>query len=120
MKWFSWKQAAPLGEECRGVSWMLQLGHFEPWSFLSVLGVLQMVLVALKSQLSKQQVAMAGSQLGSQSALQIAKVAQPCRGSADQTGGGSLSPTQIFDPFFFKQPFERFYIKGLRFFRHFR
>lgn len=46
---------------------------------------------------------MAGSQFGRQSALQIAKVAQPSQGSADQTGGGSFSPTQIVYPFFFFQ-----------------
>lgn len=66
-----------------------------------MLGVLQMVLVALKPQLSKQQVAMAGSQLGSQSALQIAKGAQPCRGSADQTGGGGFRPTHRYLILFF-------------------
>lgn len=44
---------------------------------------------------------MAGSQFGRQSALQIAKVAQASQGSADQTEGGRVSPTQIVYPFFF-------------------
>lgn len=67
-----------------------------------MLGVLQMVLVALKPQLSKQQVAMAGSQLGSQSALQIAKGANLAEVLQTKPGVGASAPhTDIWSFFFF-------------------
>ena len=52
-----------------------------------------------EAHLSELQVVVAGSQLGSQSAPQIAQVAQPWQGPADQTGvgGRGLAPHKVFD-----------------------